>query len=150
MEHSGHCQCGKSYFDIKGDPLLRAICHCEICQTFNEAPYADITVFNTKDIEFPEDNIVDFKSYAKPPLLRRGKCSACHKPAIEFLKLPLATGITIIPSGNIKDRSKVPHLSFHSFYHRRKADVDDGLPKYSGYLPSQLGFMFRLIKARLG
>jgi hypothetical protein len=35
------------------------------------------------------------------------------------------------------------------FYHRRKADIADGLPKYSGYLPSQVRLVSALASAML-
>jgi hypothetical protein len=34
---SGQCECGQNTFEISGEPLFRSICHCEICQEFNNA-----------------------------------------------------------------------------------------------------------------
>jgi hypothetical protein len=95
---SGQCECGQNTFEISGEPLFRSICHCEICQEFNNAPFADITVYRRKDVDLPERHSVAFKAYSSPPVAQRGKCTACEKPTIEFLKTPLFPALTIVPS----------------------------------------------------
>ncbi len=39
---------------------------------------------------------------------------------------------------NIEDKAFVPEPSIHIFYDTRVADIQDELPKYKGYLKSQL------------
>jgi len=147
IAQSGQCECGENCFQISAEPLLRAICHCEICQEFNDAPFADITVYRSKDIDFPASSKIEYKAYTKPPMAQRGKCTVCHKPTIEFLKVPVLPDLTMVPSNNLVGVDKLPPASFHVFYHRRKQDAADDFPKYSGYLRSQLGFMAKLIGA---
>lgn len=147
VKQSGQCECGENRFEIVGEPLFRAICHCEICQEFNEAPFADITLYRTRDVELPEENKIEYKAYTNPPMAQRGKCTVCNKPAIEFLKIAVMPGLTIVPSKNLSSTDTLPVPSFHVFYHRRKQDSEDNLPKYSGYVKSQLGFMVKLIGA---
>jgi len=100
-------------------------------------------------VQLPEDHSVAFKTYTTPPMVQRGKCTTCQKPAIELLEMPMAPALTIIPVSNILNKDFIPTVSFHSFYHRRINDVDDAIPKYSGYLKSQTMFMLKLIKAKL-
>jgi hypothetical protein len=57
---SGQCECDQNTFKISGEPLFRSICHCEICQEFNNAPFADITVYRRKDVDLPEGHSVAF------------------------------------------------------------------------------------------
>ncbi len=147
--HNGQCGCGAARFTVHGHPLLRAFCHCTICQVFNGAPYADITLFRGRDVVLPEQGQVEFSTYRPPPAARRGKCVDCGGPAVELLKLPLAGELVIIPSMNIADNSFVPDPALHIFYHRRVADIDDDLPKYQGYWRSQLEFSRRLLPALL-
>lgn len=146
-EHNASCSCGATQFDVQGAPLLRAFCHCEICQAFNQAPYADITLFRARDVQVPAEQLVDYKSWQPPGLVLRGQCKACGKPAIERMRLPGLPKMLIVPTANLQDASQIPGASLHIFYHRRHADADDKLPKYSGYLASQLGFMRHLIPA---
>lgn len=147
--HNGQCSCGATRFTVHGAPLLRAFCHCTICQAFNDAPYADITLFRRRDVDLPEPGRVVFRTYRAPPAARRGTCVDCAAPAIELLKLPLAGELVIIPSMNIADRSLVPEPLLHIFCHRRVVDIEDTLPKYSGYWRSQLAFARHLLPALL-
>ena len=144
---SGQCECGQNTFEISDEPLFRSICHCEICQEFNNAPFADITVYRRKDVDLLEGHSVAFKAYSSPPVAQRGKCTACEKPTIEFLKTPLFPALTIVPSENISNPKLLPAPAFHCFYHRRMEDAQDDLPKYGGYLNSQLRFVVKLIGA---
>lgn len=148
-QQSAQCACGKNQFTLFNNALLRVICHCEICQQFNEAPYADILIFNAKDVELPENHSVEFKAYTNPPMVQRGKCKDCHKPAIELLDMPMAPALRIIPVGNLVDKQSLPKVDMHSFYHRRIVDVDDGAPKYSGFIKSQGMFMLKLFSRKI-
>lgn len=142
---TAQCSCGKTQFTIRGKAIMRGYCHCTICQEFNNGPYADITVFLGKDVDLPDPSLVNYKSYAKPELVLRGKCVSCEQPAVEYAKMgPLGRAI-IVPTENIKDAAWIPEAAMHAFYHRRVADIDDGLPKHSGYLKSQLAFTGKML-----
>ncbi|MDX1498066.1 MAG: GFA family protein [Salinisphaeraceae bacterium] len=144
-EQTGHCECGKSRFTIHGKPLIRGYCHCTICQQFNQAPFSDISVYRQSDVDMPEDDLVEYKVYQKPAFVQRGKCKTCGKPAIEKLRLPGLPKMVIVPNQNVQDASLLPEPQLHAFYDSRVADVEDGLPKYSGYLASQTVFTFKMI-----
>ena len=83
---------------------------------------------------------VDFGTAAR-------KIHGLRKPTIEFLKTPLFPALTIVPSGNVSNPKLLPAPAFHCFYHRRMEDAQDDLPKYGGYLYSQLRFVVKLIGA---
>ncbi len=126
---------------------MRAFCHCTVCQSFNQAPFADITLFRGRDVDMPADGLVNYKAYLPPPIVPRGKCVQCDRPAVEYLRfLPR---VVIVPTANIQDRSLVPEPSLHVFYDTRVADIDDGLAKYEGYLRSQSAFIALLYKRLL-
>jgi hypothetical protein len=144
-----HCSCGTTRFKVSGEPLLRAFCHCTICQAFNQAPYADITLFHTKDVLAPPEESVEFKAYRFPPILQRGRCVSCGRPAIEYLKIFPMPRIALVPSANIDDKELVPEPSIHIFYGTRVADIQDELPKYSGYLKSQFAIGHRVMASLL-
>lgn len=146
---SGQCQCGHARFSISGRPLVRGFCHCLICQAFNQAAFADITVFYARDVHLHDESTVAFRAHQQPPMLKRGCCTQCGKPAIERLNIPLMPALVVIPTANLSDPSLAPQSALHIFYNRRQADVDDGLPKYCGYLSSQTHFGIAAIKAML-
>jgi len=144
----GHCQCKAVEYEIREAPVLRIICHCTACQEFNEADYADICIFQKGDIDLPRKDKVDYKAYTKPPMVQRGKCKQCGKPAIEFLDNPVSPKLVIVPSANVENQSALPEPSFHTFYHRRKKDWNDDVNKYSGFAKSQAMFMLNYFRKK--
>ena len=146
VNSSGECPCGQTTFAISAAPLIRLICHCEICQAFNQAEFADVTVFRSSAVVLPSDNPVEFNTYSKMVAVQRGKCSACGEPAIEFFTSKFAPNLTMVPSCNLPAALRPPP-KLHIFYHRRVHDAANALPKYSGYLGSQLGQMWHLLPA---
>ena len=149
LQQTGSCRCGVARFSIVGRPLFRAYCHCLICQKFNESDYADVTVFYSKDVLLEDEGAVVFRVHQQPPLLKRGTCKSCGKPAIERLTIPLMPGMAVVPSYNIQEGSLLPKPELHIFYHRRKTDIADNLPKHSGFLSSQFHFGLAAAKAML-
>ena len=139
------CQCGATRFTITGKPLVRMFCHCTICQEFNQAAYGDVTIFLAKNVQLQDAAQVSFKRYKSPPAVQRGKCATCQQPVIEQLDLPLMPALTIIPSQHIPAGPLLPAPATHIFYHRRVADIDDQLPKVSGFLRSQLALAGKLL-----
>lgn len=145
----GACKCGLVQFGVTGKLLFRAYCHCTICQSFNDADFADILVLRSKDVSVEGRDSIAFKNYRNPPLLKRGRCSVCNGVAVEEMTIPLFPRLTIIPLQTLGQPAELPPPSFHMFYHRRTADADDTIPKYSGYISSQTRFSASLMKALL-
>ena len=144
-----HCSCGETRFNIVARPLLSAYCHCNICQNFNDAPFADITFFHAKDVIKPADKHIEFKSHKFPPVLKRGSCQHCGEAAIEYLNIPAMPEVVIVPNAIIQDKAFTPEPSLHIFYDKRVADIQDTLPKHRGYLKSELALGHKLITALL-
>jgi hypothetical protein len=133
----GACSCGTCSFEVKGRPLGRVFCHCTICQAFNRQPFADVTFFRTRDVAVSNADQIAFKTWRPPPNAGRGRCMRCEKPVLEHFGFwPLA--LTFIPSANFEPGTPLPPPQLHLFYERRVADVTDALPRYDGYVRSQL------------
>lgn len=135
MTHLAQCTCGAAKMEVRGRPLFRLLCHCTICQAFNNAPYADVSVFRTKDVVVAGG--VAYKTYRPPPAIQRGKCASCDWPSVEHAPFP---PITIIPSVNFREAGFLPPPAMHIFYEKRIADIQDALPRYNGYWRSQMAF----------
>lgn len=144
-----HCHCGETRFNVMGEPLLRAFCHCTICQAFYQGPFSDFTLFRRKDVALPQDSSVEFNKIWIPPFIRRGKCLNCGKPVLGYLEMFPMPKLAIVASANIHDKAFLPEPTLHIFYDTRVADVDDELPKYSGYLKSQFAIGHRVIASLL-
>lgn len=134
------CACGAAPVELLTRPLMRAICHCTICQEFNQAPYGDALFFRAKDVRMPAADAVTFTSYSASGVVQRGRCAACDQAAVETATLPPFGKIVGVPTANVTTMADFPEPALHIFYHRRQADVEDDLPKYSGFWPSQLAF----------
>jgi hypothetical protein len=141
---AAQCACGHVHFDIRARPRFRARCHCTICQRFNQAPFGDIVVFRAGDVDLPPAGTVEYAAYRPPPNVQRGVCSSCAQPVLERFESPLFPKLRFVPAALI-DPAELPKVSFDVFYERRVADIDDGLPKYTGYLRSQLAFMKQVL-----
>lgn len=140
------CQCGKVKMKVLTEPLFRAFCHCSICQKFNNAEYGDIVFFRSSDVKvFGEENS-NFKYHKFPPLLSRGSCGGCCQPTHEYLRIFPLPKLTVIPVKNFEDMSVIiPNPAMHIFYESRVTDHNDGVPKFSGYLSSQLSLSQQML-----
>lgn len=72
------------------------------------------------------------------PALNRGVCTACGSPVLALTPGPAAIGLAFVPARTFDDPSELPSATQHIFYDRRVADIDDALPKVSGYWRSEL------------
>ena len=131
------CPCGQSKFAVSGTPALRFFCHCQICQSVYQQPYADVTAFWARAISLPDDHSIQFRRYRPPPALRRGTCPSCSAPVVGFLLLAPFVQLAFVPSRNFSVPAALPLPGAHIFYHRRIADAHDSLPKISGYWASE-------------
>ncbi|MFK7966446.1 MAG: GFA family protein [Burkholderiaceae bacterium] len=142
----GTCACGEVRALIHGDPLMRVHCHCTTCQAFNDAPSADVTVFDARDIVIEGESNIAFKAYQKNSPVLRGRCTRCQSAVIEKASMPLLPNLIMMPSEVIQPAPDI-QSSQHIFYHRRTADADDQLPKRTGLVSSQGHFMKSLLAA---
>lgn len=149
QRHIGRCPCGSVEFSLVGRPLCRGFCRCTICQKFNNADYADVTVFRASNLESIDESRITFKVHKQPPLVSRGTCAQCGNAAIEKLRIPLMPGMVIVPSCNVVDETRLPAPSMHIFYDKCVNEIDDGLKKYRGFIPSQIAFGAGLMKAMI-
>ena len=44
-KHIGECYCGSIQFEVSGDPVLQAICHCTYCRGWSASPVKGVTAF---------------------------------------------------------------------------------------------------------
>ena len=146
QKNSGQCSCGSVAFETTERPIFRAYCHCTICQKFNNADFADVTAYYARSVEAIDESKLEFKVYKQPPLVRRGICVQCRKPAIEKVFIPLMPRLIIIPSNNIDNTELLPSPTMHIFYDKRVNDINDELKKHSGFVSSQIAFSIGLIK----
>lgn len=147
MHINAHCHCQKVQIKLTSKPLLRFICHCQICQSYNQAEYADVCLFLATDVQLNDKAQIDYQAHQFPPILQRGTCRFCHSACIEKLNLFPLPKCIIVPVQNIQDPSTLPAPLMHVFYAFRVHNSHDQLPKYKNYLHSQLKLSYLLLRA---
>jgi len=135
------CSCGATRFQTTGEPLFRFICHCTVCQRFNNAPFADILVHRTGDVVLPPARDVNFDTYKPPPNVQRGKCATCGQPAIVVFAAPFLPKLVTVLRPMFRSDAELPSPVAHLFYDKRVSDADDPYPKHQGYFRSQIAFL---------
>ena len=150
MNLSCQCPCGQQSFEVTGQPVMRFICHCTICQKVYKKPFADIIAVKSSQVVKPLGHGILFAKHRRYPNVNRGICVACNNPVVGFMPVAPMFGLAFIPAANFVNQDTLPSPTIHTFYHRRLSEVDDGLPKVSGYLKSQWAvtrdFMVNLLK----
>lgn len=149
MQTVSSCPCGATQTSFSGKPLLRVLCHCRICQQVYGAPFADFVLMRTQQISKPLSSSIHFAKHRSPPAVNRGVCPSCHKPVVAFMPLAPFFGLAFVPTANLPAEAVVMEPALHSFYDRRVEDVNDSLPKVSGYWASQWAVTRRFLSALL-
>jgi hypothetical protein len=149
QEYACSCPCGETKFRAHAKPFARFHCHCLICQQIYGKPWADVSVLWARALEGPAQNTVRIARYRSPPALNRATCKACGGPVHGVFALGALRTVAFVPSANFAADVPLPAPEARVFYHRRAADVDDHLPKYSGYWRSELAVSMLLFKRML-
>lgn len=139
------CPCGESTFSLTGSPVLRFVCHCEICQKVYRKPYADLVLARLSQVVKPLDPGIQFAKHRPPPAVKRGLCPACKNPVLSLYALSPSLGMAFIPVCNLPEGMALPEPVLHAFYHRRVKDIDDDVLKVEGYWHSQWAISSRFL-----
>ena len=144
------CGCGASELTVMRPPRMRIICHCTICQRFNDAPFGDVTIMKREEAVLTDESTVSFQRYKSPPAVDRGRCASCDEPFVEYLQLPLLADLAFIPASVLALHMDLEEPSMHVFYETRQDDVRDELPHHRGFLASQWAMTRKLLPALRG
>jgi hypothetical protein len=145
MNQTCSCPCGRSTLVAPARPLARFLCHCTICQSVYKLPYADVTVHWAGGIVLKERSALQFKKYRLPPAVDRGLCGSCGAPVAGLLRLAPFVQLGFVASATYPNQAALPEPDAHIFYHSRGADIDDSLPKHSGYWRSELAVVSMIL-----
>lgn len=147
--HNCRCECGAVKFAATREPLFRMMCHCSICQDFNNAAFSDFVVYRRSAILEPAARLIEFETYRAPPNIDRGKCRRCGVATIEIFDKPLLPALVMIPKARFAHGTALPKPVGHIFYESRVDNAEDVLPKHIGYLASQFSIAKQLLPAMM-
>jgi|GEM_PF-478309 len=149
LNAENYCTCGIVSAKPKAKPLERFACHCETCRQHTGQAFSDECLFWFDDVKGAEEDELLFEKQSKFTPLSRGVCRACGKPAISVLSVTSSLKFVLLPSVLLTASDELPPLSAHVFYHRCVSEIQDNVPKYRGYLASQLATQWHILKACL-
>ena len=130
------CSCGKCRVEVSRPPSRRLYCHCSICQSVYNAPFADVTILPASSVALPEDSPIEFQRHKAPPAIKRGTCPDCSSPVVGFMTYGPGLRVAYIPASAFCTEPPEVEPSLHVFYKTRVRNIEDDLPKHSGTLAS--------------
>ena len=144
------CSCGQVSYSVTKPVLVRFYCHCSICQSVYNKPFADATVVAGGGVVHDDGCQITYRKLRSYPNIQRGFCPSCNTPVLALL--PLIPGVdsvsltlNFVPSHMYQNPQHIRPCDMHIFCDNRAADVDDELPKHEGYLRSQSAVVGKII-----
>lgn len=99
----GHCHCGAIRYEIQGDPLYSALCHCSDCRRHAGAPVVGWTAYQAKGLTVLQGTP---KVYASSADGRRHFCPDCGSGLFYYNEVMLP-GIADIQTATLDDPATV-------------------------------------------
>lgn len=104
MSLTGGCHCGAIRYEVSGDPLTAAICHCSDCRRSAGAPIVSWTMYPVGSLRITRGTP---KVYASSEQGRRHFCADCGTGLFYFNESMLP-GIVDVQSATYDDPNAVP------------------------------------------
>lgn len=107
MTRTGRCLCGDITYEIEGDPMAVAVCHCDHCQRQSGGAFSTNLVVSPDQLTVSGD-IATYEDRGRTGddvyVLRRF-CSACGSPIVSVLVGQ--PDIVAVKVGTLDDRSDI-------------------------------------------
>ncbi len=126
MSYKCGCACGAIKFEIHGEPINAAVCHCKQCKKATGAPLFMAPAFHDRDVTMKKGEAKWFQSSSKA---KRGFCGDCGSPLFFKFENSEATDVLI---GCFDDPHQIEPTE-HLWSDERMSwlPVDDSLPCYT-------------------
>ena len=129
----GGCQCGAVRYQISGEPVMAAICHCSMCRRANASPVVAWAMYQEPQVAFVKDSPKLFSSSAEA---KRGFCPVCGTQisfTAEFIP-----GLIDITIGSLDHPERVtPTLHYWDSRRLPWVKFADNLPRYRELPPTE-------------
>ena len=128
---TGGCQCGAVRYDVQGDPVVVAICHCSMCRRANAAPAVAWAMFQEGQVRFTKNLPTTYSSSAPA---RRGFCGVCGTP-ISFTAEYIPGLIDLTVGSFDHPEALMPSLHYWDSKRLPLMKSADDLPKHPEFPP---------------
>ena len=128
IQATGRCLCGNIRFQVQGDPIWIAHCHCQSCRRNTGSAVATFIGYHPERVIYEVDNR---QFYESSPGVRRGFCGKCGTPmSYEADKYP--DELHLYVSTMDEPNQFVPEYHVFHAEHIPWFEVADDLPRYDG------------------
>jgi hypothetical protein len=107
MSRTGRCLCGEITFDVTGDLMATAVCHCDHCQRQSGGAFSVNLIAHESQIAVSGSlsSFEDRGENGDAVYVHRYFCGDCGSPIYSALVEP--AGVIAVKAGTLDDRSEV-------------------------------------------
>ena len=99
---TGQCLCGSMKYEITGDPIMSAACHCTHCQKTTGTAYSLNIGVPSDQFNITGDTLTTYVDKGESgENLRRCFCNQCGSPL--YTEADSMPGMTIVKAGTLND-----------------------------------------------
>jgi hypothetical protein len=104
---TGRCLCGAVSYELTGDLIATAVCHCEHCQRQSGGAFSVNLIAHESQLALTGDltTYEDRGEHGDDVYVRRRFCGSCGSPIVS--ELAKSAGIIAVKAGTLDDRSTV-------------------------------------------
>ena len=104
---TGRCLCGKVSYELTGDLIATAVCHCDHCQRQSGGAFSVNLIVHASQLTIDGDlTTYDERGDRNDDVyVRRRFCGACGSPIVS--ELAKTDGVIAVKAGSLDDRSDV-------------------------------------------
>ncbi len=130
QQYQVHCDCNQVHLTMKGDPRVRAYCHCGDCRSLLNVPYHSIAAWEGDNVTITQGSELT-REFQHPHLtMTRVFCTHCGEMLYNTNKMGWKLVSQLLLRKNYNNEVPEELLpTQHFFYDRRIIDIADDLPK---------------------
>ncbi|WP_084399728.1 GFA family protein [Henriciella aquimarina] len=135
MSRTGQCLCGQVSYQLDGDPIVTAVCHCKNCQRQAGSAFSVIVLVHESALDVRGDLRTYEDTADSGAKLERKFCPICGSAM--FSVQPSSPGTIIIKAGTFDDVNwlkPVAHVWCASA--QPWVEIGEGVAKFPGNAPT--------------
>lgn len=107
MTRTGRCLCGGVTYELAGDVIATAVCHCDHCQRQSGGAFSVNLIAHESQLTVSGElqTYVETGENDDGEYVRRRFCGACGSPIVS--ELVQTEGVVAVKAGTLDDRSDV-------------------------------------------